>query len=153
MNKGGPEIILRNLAAIPVAIVVAWIGEWFLEFKVMEMLQGDDPHATKFFFIIPIKPVADWVIPFVQSLLVPGITVVVASGVAASRKTGFAVATGVFMSITLVVMTVAVTYHSTLPGMTIFRLWLWTVVSLASVLFSIACVTSDNPVAADRTHS
>lgn len=140
MNNGSSPNIWRNIAAIPAALVVWWIGMKLVDLWIMSFLQGDDPESTTFMFFIPVEPVAIWVIPFFQFLLVPGFAVFAAAFVADSKKSQFAVAVATIIVGLSVLGVLFFTFgaRGEVPGMMIFRLWLFNLIALASVAVGLA---------------
>jgi hypothetical protein len=146
MNNISPPNIWRNIAAIPAALAVWWIGMKLVDTWLMSFLQGDDPDSTTFMFFIPIEPVSIWLIPFFQFLLVPGFSVYAASLVADSKKKYFAVAVTTIIILTSVLGVLFFTFGLRLEvsGMVIFRLWLWNIIGVASAAFGLFTVFEEH---------
>ena len=138
MSNKQESNIWRNIGAIPAAIVAWFAMNWIIGDFVLDALMGEDHDRQHFLFIIPVQPVALWVIPIFQSFIVPGVCVTVAYFVATSQQTYFAVITATIIVMILLFAILVISFSPLeIEGMLLFKTWLCFVISIGSVAWGL----------------
>ena len=141
MTEDPTPSIWRNIGSIPAALFVWWLGIRLVDHWVMSFLRGEDLENDKFLFFIPVEPIAVWMVPILQYLVVPGVCVYTAACVATSKRTHFAVAIATLLVAMTLLASLLISFGSLdVPGVMIFRLWLCTVIGWASIAVSLGMV-------------
>ena len=136
MPKNQESNIWRNIGSIPAAFAVWLLATRLAEHVVMLFIRGEDEANTKFLFFFPVEPIADWIVPIFQCLVVPGLCVYTAAAVATSKLTYFAVVMATLNTAIMLLGPLAISFGSfDVPGVIIFRVWLCTLIGWGPLRF------------------